>query len=103
MPLYEYYCSDCRSKFELLVSYEASEADDIVCARCHGGHVRKLLSVFARPRAVAVGDSFGDYDDYGESGADGVPGAGNFGCPVPGLVDPELPPWPGHSQYCPQN
>ncbi|HEV8192547.1 MAG TPA: hypothetical protein VGP82_13855, partial [Ktedonobacterales bacterium] len=27
VPLYEYYCADCRSKFELLVSYAASEAD----------------------------------------------------------------------------
>lgn len=75
MPLYEYYCSDCQSKFELLVSYEASETDDIVCTRCRGGRVRKLLSVFARPRAVAAGDSFGDYGDY-ESGADGDFGGG---------------------------
>lgn len=79
MPLYEYYCSDCQSKFELLVSYEASAADDIVCARCHGGRVRKLLSVFARPRAVAAGDGFGDYDgydDYSDTGADGDFGGG---------------------------
>ena len=27
MPLYEYYCSDCKSKFELLVSHK--HADDI--------------------------------------------------------------------------
>lgn len=76
MPLYEYYCSDCQSKFELLVSYEASEADDIVCARCHGSRVRKLLSVFARPRAIAAGDSFGSYDEYGDSGTDGEFGGG---------------------------
>ena len=76
MPLYEYYCSDCQRKFELLVSYEASEANDIVCSRCHGDRVRKLLSVFARPRAVTVGDGYGDYGEYGEYGdAD----AGDFG------------------------
>lgn len=71
MPLYEYYCSDCQGKFELLVSYESSGADDVICTRCHGGHVRKLLSVFARPRAVAAGDSFGDYGDYGDYDASG--------------------------------
>ncbi len=85
MPLYEYYCSDCRSKFELLVSYEASEADDIVCTHCHGGHVRKLLSVFARPRAVAAGETFGDYsgsDDYGDADGDfgGSCACGGGGC-----------------------
>ena len=83
VPLYEYYCSDCQSKFELLVSYDASEADDIVCARCHGGRVRKLLSVFARPRAVAAGDAFSDYgDDYGDSESDygGSCACGGGGC-----------------------
>ena len=84
VPLYEYYCSDCQSKFELLVSYDASEADDIVCARCHGGRVRKLLSVFARPRAVAAGDAFGAYgdDDYGDSESDygGGCACGGGGC-----------------------
>ena len=48
MPLYEFYCTDCRSKFELLTSYETSQAG-MVYASCHGQHVRKLLSVFARP------------------------------------------------------
>lgn len=84
VPLYEYYCSDCQSKFELLVSFDASEAEDIVCARCHGGRVRKLLSVFARPRAVAGGDAFSDYgDDYGDAESDyggGSCACGGGGC-----------------------
>ena len=84
MPLYEYYCSDCQRKFALLMSYEASAADDIVCTRCHGGHVRKLLSVFARPRAVTVGDSY-DYSDYGDAdegefGGSCACGGGGCGC-----------------------
>lgn len=85
VPLYEYYCSDCQRKFELLMSYEASEADEIVCTRCHGGHVRKLLSVFARPRVVSVGDGFGDYSDYadaddGDFGGGCACGGGGCGC-----------------------
>lgn len=69
MPLYEYYCADCQGKFELLVSYETSAADDIVCARCHGPHVRKLLSVVARPRGGADDFSASD-EDYGASDED---------------------------------
>lgn len=69
MPLYEYYCADCQSKFELLVSYAASDADDLVCTKCHGSKVRKLLSVVARPRYGSASDfsaSDADYDDdYG--------------------------------------
>lgn len=73
MPLYEYYCAECRGKFELLVSFEASNAD-VVCTRCHGTSVRKLISVFARP-VRGGGDNFGDLgddgDEYGsEYGAD---------------------------------
>jgi putative FmdB family regulatory protein len=48
MPLYEYYCPDCKSKFELLVSHQY--ADDVVCTKCRGERVRRLLSVFASPR-----------------------------------------------------
>ncbi len=58
MPLYEFYCADCRSKFEVLTSYEASQAG-MVCASCHGQNVRKLLSVFARPsHGGSDGDDF---------------------------------------------
>ena len=56
MPLYEYYCADCRGKFEMFTSYETSEGD-IVCTKCHGGRVRKMFSLFAAPRGS------GDYDD----------------------------------------
>lgn len=80
VPLYEYYCSDCQSKFELLVSFDASEAEDIVCARCHGGRVRKLLSVFARPRAVAAGDAFSDYGDADYGDAESDYGGGSCAC-----------------------
>ena len=51
MPLYEYYCSDCRSKFEAL--RPMSRADDtIACEACGGTHTARVLSVFA----VIAGD-----------------------------------------------
>lgn len=80
MPLYEYYCSDCRSKFEVLTSYEASRGE-MICADCHGTHVRKLLSVVARPSRG--GDDFGDsFDsgDYGDGDADFDSGGGGCNC-----------------------
>lgn len=68
MPLYEYYCSDCKAKFELLVNHK--HADDIVCMKCQSENVRRLLSVFASLRK--------DGDDYS---FDDVPQAdGNCGC-----------------------
>jgi len=57
MPLYEYYCSDCQKKFELLVSH--GQADDIVCVKCQGEHVRRLLSVFSAKRGGGEDSSFG--------------------------------------------
>lgn len=65
MPLYEYYCSDCRGKFETLISYQAS-LGEIECVKCHGAHVRKLISVVARSHggAAADGDDYGADDDY---------------------------------------
>ena len=75
MPIYEYYCSDCRSKFEVLTSYEASQGA-MICANCQGTNVRKLLSVFARP-VRSGGDDFGD---FGESGDDGEDYGGSCSC-----------------------
>ncbi len=69
MPLFEYYCSNCQSKFELLVSHK--HADDVVCMKCHSEKVRRLLSVFATPRSnVATADG----------GSDSAPSMGGCGC-----------------------
>ncbi len=76
MPIYEYYCADCRDKFEVLTSYEASQGE-MVCATCHGTNVRKMLSVFARP-ARGNGGDFGDGGDFG--GDDGDFGGGGCAC-----------------------
>jgi putative FmdB family regulatory protein len=75
MPLYEYYCSDCRSKFELLVSHQ--HADDIVCMKCHSEKVRRLLSVFASPR---TSDADGSYEEMASSMGSCGCGGGSCGC-----------------------
>jgi len=79
VPIYEFYCSDCRSKFEVLTSYEAAKGQ-MPCASCGGANVRKLLSLVARP--IRGGDDFGDFSDLGDGGdgGDDFEGGGGCGC-----------------------
>ncbi len=45
MPLYEYYCENCKTKFEEVVS--ASQAEAPECPKCHQKSCKKLISGFA--------------------------------------------------------
>lgn len=47
MPIFEYRCCECGSKFERIV---ASESTGVVCEKCSSPRVEKLLSVFAAIR-----------------------------------------------------
>lgn len=76
MPLYEFYCADCRGKFELLTTYEKSRGE-IACAACSGTNVRRLLSVVARPVRSGSEDSFAD--DFGSDEGDAC-GGGDCAC-----------------------
>lgn len=50
MPLYEYQCSDCETRFDALRGM--SEADNpIACPQCGGKDAQRLISLFS-----AVGD-----------------------------------------------
>lgn len=74
MPLYEYYCAHCKSKFELIVGHQ--HADDVVCTKCHSEQVRRLLSTFAFPR----GSEDSSYDDAAPSMGSCGCGGGGCGC-----------------------
>jgi putative FmdB family regulatory protein len=81
MPLYEFYCADCKDRFEVLTSYEAVQSGTTVCTTCHGSNVRKLLSVVARRSYGGGGDDFGDAFDGGDFGdGDGDDFSGGGGC-----------------------
>ena len=59
MPLYEYSCNDCRTRFEVLQSVGAG-ADGLHCPSCGGEALSKELSTFAassggRPGVDAAG------------------------------------------------
>jgi putative FmdB family regulatory protein len=58
MPVYEYYCPDCSTKFERLASLSRANEQPL-CPNCHGSNTRKLLSTFASLRGGAGGDDFG--------------------------------------------
>jgi putative FmdB family regulatory protein len=49
MPLYEYACTECDNKFELLV--RGSEAPE--CPSCHSRALERRMSVFAARTAGA--------------------------------------------------
>ena len=44
MPIYEYLCEDCGSKFEKLVR---RSGDTVECPSCGKDHLARQLSVFA--------------------------------------------------------
>jgi putative FmdB family regulatory protein len=43
MPIFEYLCDDCGTKFEKLVRRE----DNVVCPKCGEGHLTTQFSTFA--------------------------------------------------------
>lgn len=45
MPIYEYECTKCGSRFERLVSF--NEQPKISCDSCNGKHIRRILSTGA--------------------------------------------------------
>lgn len=61
MPVYEYFCSKCHTKFDALRAMR--EADDpIACAKCQSKKTARVLSVF-----------------FASSGGKAVSGAGGGG------------------------
>lgn len=67
MPLYEYYCADCQTKFETL--RPMSKADEpIQCKHCESMRTSRVLSLFAAHTGTR------------ESGLPAGSGGGGCGC-----------------------
>jgi putative FmdB family regulatory protein len=45
MPIYEYICKDCGTRFEILRSIKDADAA-VACKTCQGRQTRRALSVF---------------------------------------------------------
>lgn len=75
MPLYEYLCNDCDTRFDALVQ-SRDQANMLLCHNCSSGNTRRLVSTFAR-----LGGGFDDHADLlsGNSNAGGCCG-GSCGC-----------------------
>jgi putative FmdB family regulatory protein len=76
MPLFEFRCGDCGSRFEVLTSYDQS-LGEMVCTSCHSKNVRKLIPLVAR--RSKGGDDFGN-DFGGDDFDDGPEMSGGCGC-----------------------
>ena len=72
MPIFEYRCRECGTKFEKIVNSTATEA---VCKSCESPQVDKLLSIFA----VSGGSLNASAAEAGPCGACGAPRRGMCG------------------------
>ncbi len=54
MPLFEYYCSTCRTRFEELVRVGA-QSERATCPECGRQNVPRVLSTFATVRSGGDG------------------------------------------------
>lgn len=74
MPLFEYTCTDCDTRFEVLMRDGVTP----VCPACRGQRVEKLLSAFAvgatgaRPAPAAAGPACGGCPHAGMPGGCGM-------------------------------
>ena len=76
MPLYEYYCADCHTKFDAL--RPMSQADvAIQCKNCESMHTSRMLSLFATLTSRKSDNAF-QTTSSGFGG--GCCGGGSCGC-----------------------
>jgi putative FmdB family regulatory protein len=77
MPLYEYVCTKCQARFEMLVQ---RFGDAVACPSCTSAEVEKQLSVFA------VGSSTTSFEGCGAGACEAGPCAamGGGGGPCDG-------------------
>ena len=71
MPIYEYYCSDCRKRVSVLVR-SISNPGTPACPRCEGTNLERLMSRFAVVRSEddRLEDLAGDVEGLGDMDED---------------------------------
>ncbi|RJP71266.1 MAG: zinc ribbon domain-containing protein [Ignavibacteriales bacterium] len=73
MPVFEYKCTDCNTKYEVLHK-STSNLSEVTCPSCHSQNSKKLLSSFS----ASVNDS--SSASYGDSCTGGTCGLPSGGC-----------------------
>ncbi|MCU7495409.1 MAG: zinc ribbon domain-containing protein [Ignavibacteria bacterium] len=79
MPLFEYRCNACNTKFEVLHKSLSSQ-EEVICPKCKSGDSKKLLSSFSASVSGHHEHSAGGCEN-GSCCMSGVPG----GCPSAGM------------------
>ncbi|MDP2304072.1 MAG: zinc ribbon domain-containing protein [Ignavibacteria bacterium] len=64
MPIFEYRCLDCNSKFEILHK-TTQNSEDATCPKCNTKNIKKLISSFSAKIPATISYS---YDDTCSSG-----------------------------------
>ncbi|OGU33062.1 MAG: hypothetical protein A2057_11090 [Ignavibacteria bacterium GWA2_35_9] len=67
MPLFEYKCSGCENRFEVLHKSSAN-LEKVECPECHSVEVKKLLSTFSASGFSKSGNDFSSSGDSCETG-----------------------------------
>jgi putative FmdB family regulatory protein len=73
MPIFEYICKSCSTKFEILHKSSKNQ-DSIVCPDCKSNDIKKLLSVFSAGKSANS-----DFSGGCSGGSCGMPSYGG-GC-----------------------
>jgi len=68
MPMYEYRCQNCGSKFDELVSSAQVPDSDVACPHCGEYESQKLMSAFASSGGGSVSVAGGGSSCGGSSG-----------------------------------
>lgn len=76
MPIYEYYCTQCRKRFEVLQAIGASDSG-LSCPKCHAPNPRRLISPFFNPDPLREPPKKhwqrgAPYEEYEEAGDENV-------------------------------
>ncbi len=71
MPIYEYWCQECRATFEKLRPMQSNDSE-VACPRC-GSKVKRMLSVVAAVSRSPEAEGYA-------SGGGGCGCGGNCGC-----------------------
>ncbi len=74
MPIFEYRCSECSNKFEVLHKSSAAN-EEVICPKCSSKKNKKLLSTFSA--SFADGGSSFSSSDYS---SDASCSSGTCGC-----------------------
>ena len=76
MPLFEYKCSKCNAKFEVLHK-SINNIEKVECPQCHSAEINKLLSSFS---AAGFGKTGSDYSSSADSCETGSCGCSSGYC-----------------------